>query len=48
MTFVTYTEDNQKLIHEFTGPDPRYLGASTMAIGCAIMLLKEYDRLPVK
>jgi hypothetical protein len=48
MTFITHTENNQKLIHEFTGPDPRYLGASTMAIACAIMLLKENDRLPVK
>jgi hypothetical protein len=48
MTFVTHTEDKQKSIHEFTGPDAGYLGTSKMAIGCAIMLLKENDRLPVK
>ncbi len=48
MTFVTHTEDKQKTIHEFTGPDPGYLGTSTILIGCVIMLLKENDRLPVK
>ncbi|CAF3398335.1 unnamed protein product [Rotaria sp. Silwood1] len=48
MTFVTYTEDNQKLIHEFIGPDPGYIGTSKLSIGCAIMLLKENDRLPAQ
>ena len=47
-TFVTHTEDNQKLIHEFAGPDPGYIGTSKLSVGCAIMLLKESDRLPVK
>ncbi len=48
MTFVTHTENNQKLIHEFTGPELGYIATSKMVIGCAIMLLKENDRLPVK
>ncbi|CAF1079350.1 unnamed protein product [Adineta steineri] len=48
MTFVTHTEDKQKLTHEFAGPDPGYLGTSKMLIACAVMLLKENDRLPVK
>jgi hypothetical protein len=48
MTFVTHTENKQTLIHEFTGPDPGYIGTSKILIGCVIMLLKENDRLPVK
>ena len=48
MTFVTHTESKQKTIHEFTGPDPGYGGTAKMLIACAIMLLKESDRLPVK
>jgi hypothetical protein len=48
MTFLTHTENKEKTIHEFTGPDPGYLGTSKMAIACAIMLLKDNDRLPVK
>ncbi len=48
MTFVTHTENKQTLIHEFTGPDPGYIGTSKILIGCVIMLLKEKDRLPVK
>lgn len=45
---MTYTEDNKKLTHEFTGPDPGYLGTSKLTIACALVLLKENDRLPVK
>lgn len=48
MTFVTYTEEKQKLIYEFSGPDPGYLGTSTMSVACAIMLLREQDRLSIK
>jgi len=48
MTFVTHTEDKQKSIHEFTGVDPGYGGTSKMFIACAIMLLTENERLPVK
>ncbi|CAF1078749.1 unnamed protein product [Adineta steineri] len=48
MTFVTHTENKQKLTHEFAGPDPGYLGTSQMLIACAVMLLKENNRLPVK
>jgi len=48
MTFVTYTEEKQKLVYEFSGPDPGYLGTSTMSVACAIMLLREQDRLPIK
>ncbi|CAF3638298.1 unnamed protein product, partial [Rotaria sp. Silwood2] len=48
MTFVTYTENNQTLIHEMMGPDPGYTGTSELSIACAIMLLKENDRLPAK
>jgi hypothetical protein len=48
MTFITHTENKQKLIHEFAGPDPGYLATATMLIGSAVMLLKENERLPVK
>lgn len=48
MTFLTHTENNQKLVHEFVGPDPGYLGTSKMLIACAVMLIKENERLPVK
>jgi hypothetical protein len=48
MTFVTYAENNQKTVHEFNGPDPGYIGTSKMLIACAVVLLKENDRLPVK
>ncbi|UJR36584.1 hypothetical protein I4U23_029303 [Adineta vaga] len=48
MTFLTHTENNQKLIHEFAGPDPGYLGTSKMLVACATMLIKENDHLPVK
>jgi hypothetical protein len=48
MTFVTHTEDKQKSIHEFTGPEPGYIATSIMSVACAIMLLKENERLPVK
>ena len=48
MTFVTRTEDKQQLIHEFAGTDPGYGGTAKMLIACAVMLLKENDRLPVK
>ncbi|CAF5165452.1 unnamed protein product, partial [Rotaria sp. Silwood1] len=29
-------------------PDPGYIGTSKLSIGCAIMLLKENDRLPAQ
>ena len=48
MTFVTHTETKEKTVHEFTGPDPGYIGTSKMLIACVMMLLKENDRLPVK
>ncbi|CAF1032156.1 unnamed protein product [Adineta ricciae] len=48
MTFLTHTENNQKLIHEFVGPDPGYLGTSKMLIACAVMLIKENERVSVK
>ncbi|CAF1075586.1 unnamed protein product [Rotaria sordida] len=48
MTFITHAENDQKLIHELTGPDPGYITTSILTIGCAIMLLKENDRLPFK
>ncbi|CAF5181298.1 unnamed protein product [Rotaria magnacalcarata] len=48
MTFVTHTENKQKLIHEFAGMDPGYIGTSKLSIACAIMLLQESDRLPTK
>jgi len=48
MIFVTYTEDKQKSIHEFTGVDPGYGGTAKMVLASAIMLLTENKRLPVK
>ena len=48
MAFVTYTEEKQKVVHEFSGPDPGYLGTSTMCVACAIILLREQDRLPFR
>lgn len=48
MTFVTHTENKQKLVYEFSGMDPGYIGTSKLLIGCAIMLLQQRDRLPLK
>lgn len=33
---------------EVNGPEPSYLGASRIIVNCALVLLNEKDRLPVK
>jgi len=37
-----------KVIHEFAGPEPGYIATAKMLIACAMTLLEEQSRLPVK
>lgn len=48
MTFITRTDRNETMIHEFNGAEPGYVATSQMLVGCALHLLKESDCLPVK
>jgi hypothetical protein len=45
-------DQNKKLkkliVTEVNGPEPSYLSASRIIINCALVLLNERDRLPVK
>ncbi|CAF1243984.1 unnamed protein product, partial [Didymodactylos carnosus] len=57
--FVTYgwkqslnevhtTKPDIESVHEFTGPDPGYIGTSKMVLACALTLHEEKDQLPLK
>lgn len=38
----------KKIVTEVQGPEPGYIGTSRMIVNCALVLLKEADKIPVK
>jgi hypothetical protein len=44
-----YTEKPDQLIHtQITGPEPGYIATSRIVVSCALVLLQEQDKIPVK
>lgn len=48
MTFLAHSEDGNQTLYEYKGREPGYIATSQMLIGCALHLLSEKERFPVK